>query len=87
LTVTARAYGPALPVRVDVLVNDSPIGSFSPGADWQNYELPVPRSVFSESKSIVEFRFDHTARPRDHEAGSRDDRELAVRFDQLLIVR
>jgi phosphatidylinositol glycan class B len=87
LQVESKGYRPALPLEVTVFVNEQVAGSFSVSADWQTHEVPLSQSSFSKLGDIVEFRFDRTARPSQHEPGSRDERELAVRFDQIRVVR
>jgi len=87
LVVEAHGYAPALPVQVDVLLNEQAVGSFRPKESWNRYEVPLPARLFAETQSVIEFRFDRTARPAVHEAGSSDTRELAVRFDQISIIR
>ncbi len=88
LSVEARAYPPALPLEVEVLLNGQPIGKLEPTAHWQSHELTLPARLFSEEEaSIIELRFNHTARPLEHEAGSSDTRELALRVDRFTITR
>jgi phosphatidylinositol glycan class B len=87
LVVEARAYAPALPVQVDVLLNDHPVGYFRPNEGWNSYEIALPVSLFAEAQSVIEFRFDRTARPSQHEAGSADERQISVRFDRVAIMR
>lgn len=87
ISVEAHAYQPALPLEVTVYVNDQATGSFSPTKDWHTYEVPLKPESFSKSGDILEFRFDHTARPSQQEPASNDTRDLALRVDQVRIVR
>ena len=87
LALNVHGYAPALPVQVDVLLNEQLVGSFRPNESWNSYEVPLPARFFTETQSVIEFRFDRTARPAQHEVGSSDTRELAVRFDQVHIFR
>jgi hypothetical protein len=87
LEVDARAYVPALPVNVNVTLNGRSVGSFSPHAEFETFSVPLPSALFSKSGDVIEFCFDRTARPSRHDRQSRDERELAVRFDELRIRR
>lgn len=87
LRVEARAYPPALPLRVEVRLNDNVVGSFQPGAAWGAEEMPLPARFFSDGPSVVEFRYDHTAKPSAREPGSKDERELGLRLDRVTITR
>lgn len=87
LSIEARAYGPALPLGVAVLLNDQAIGELSPGAGWQSHEITLPARLFGEGESTIELRFDRTARPSDHEPGSSDTRQLALRVDRFVLTR
>ncbi|MEY2930397.1 MAG: hypothetical protein RL033_1146 [Pseudomonadota bacterium] len=87
LSIETRAYGAALPLAVEVLLEGHGIGVFHPGASWQSHELTLPARFFAAGQSVIELRFDRTARPQDHEPGSLDSRELALRVDRVLITR
>jgi hypothetical protein len=73
--VDVRGYAPALPVQVEVWLNEHPVGSFRPKESWNSYEVPLPARYFAENQSVIEFRFDRTARPAQHEVGSSDTRD------------
>jgi hypothetical protein len=64
-----------------------PIGQLSPGSAWQSHELSLPARFFGERESVIELRFGRTARPQEHEPGSLDTRELALRVDRIVITR
>jgi hypothetical protein len=87
LSIETRAYGAALPLTVEVLLEGHGIGVFHPGASWRSHELTLPARFFADGQSVIELRFDHTARPQDHEPGSLDSRELALRVDRVVITR
>ncbi|HWO08017.1 MAG TPA: glycosyltransferase family 39 protein, partial [Polyangiaceae bacterium] len=87
LELEARAYGPAMPVQVDVVVDGQRVGSFQPTDSWSRQSVPLVPLLVSEHPSSIELRFDHTARPARHEPGSSDERELALRVARLEIVR
>jgi phosphatidylinositol glycan class B len=87
LAVEARAYPRALPLQVEVRLNDNVVGSFQPGAAWGTKEVVLPARFFSDAPSVIEFRYDRTAKPSDHEPGSHDERQLALRMDRVTIVR
>jgi phosphatidylinositol glycan class B len=87
LTIEARAYPPALPLNVEVRLNDSVVGTFQPGAAWAVHDIVLPARLFAPGPSLVELRFDHTARPSQHEPGSTDARELALRVDRITVAR
>jgi hypothetical protein len=87
LRIEARAYSPALPLSVEVRLNDNVVGAFQPTADWGVYEVPLDAKFFGNGASVIEFRYDRTAKPSEHEPGSHDERELAVRWDRITIVR
>lgn len=87
LSIEARGYAPALPLGVEVLLEGQPVGKLSPGATWQSHELTLPARFFAQGESILELRFDRTASPRDHEPGSDDTRELALRVDRFTVTR
>jgi len=85
LRVRAQAFEPALPVTVEVSLNHKPLGSFKPQASFDTYELPIPGHAGAGPLAIVEFRYDHTARPKDVFPNNRDERRLAVRFESIAI--
>lgn len=87
LSIEARAYAPALPLGVEVLLDGHPIAQLSPGAAWQSHDVTLPARFFSGGESIIELRFERTARPIDHEPGSGDTRELALRVDRFVLTR
>jgi len=87
LSVEARAYPPALPMNVEVRLNDTPVGTFQPTAAWGTHELTLPARFFANGPSLVEFHYDRTAKPSQAEAGSQDERELALRVDRITISR
>jgi hypothetical protein len=84
--IEARAYPPALPLEVSVLLDEQPVGSFRPTPDWHTYDIPLPERLFSAAGNVLELRFDKTVRPSERDPASADGRELAVRFDQVLII-
>jgi GPI mannosyltransferase 3 len=87
LEVDVRAFAPALPLNVSVVLNGTLVGTFSPSSEWQTYAVPLKSALFTPKGDIIEFRFDRTARPSQHDPTSKDDRELALRFDRLRIIR
>ena len=87
LIVEARAYPWALPLHVEVRLNDNVVGSFQPGAAWGTEDVALPARFFSDDPSVVELRYDRTAKPSTHEPGSRDERELGLRLDRVTITR
>jgi hypothetical protein len=87
LRIEARAYPPALPLSVEVRLNDNVAGAFQPSAEWGVYDVPLLARFFGEGASVIEFRYDRVAKPSEHEPGSHDERELAVRWDRITIVR
>ena len=87
LRIEARAYAAALPLSVEVRLNDNVAGAFQPGAEWGAYEVPLLARFFGDGASVIEFRYDRVAKPSDHEPGSHDERELAVRWDRITIAR
>jgi hypothetical protein len=87
LRIEARAYPPALPLSVEVRLNDNVAGAFQPTAEWGVYEVPLLAKFFSDSASVIEFRYDRVAKPSEHEPGSHDEREIALRWDRITIVR
>jgi len=87
LRIEARAYPPTLPLSVEVRLNDNVVGAFQPTAEWSVYEVPLLAKFFGNGVSVLEFRYDRVAKPSEHEPGSHDERELAVRWDRITIVR
>ena len=85
--VEGHAYAPAVPVKVELRLNGSNIGSFSPDAAWRVHELALPADHLRQGPNILELRFDRTARPKDHEAQSNDTRALALRVDSIALTR
>ena len=87
LRIEGHAYAPAVPVKVELRLNGSNIGSFSPDAAWRVHELALPADHLRQGPNILELRFDRTARPKDHEAQSNDTRALALRVDSIALTR
>jgi hypothetical protein len=87
LSVEGRAYPPALPLSVEVRLNDNVVGTFQPTGAWGTQEVTLPARFFSDGPNVVEFRYDHTAQPSQHEPGSKDERELGLRLDRVTITR
>ena len=87
LAVEARAYPPALPLNVEVRLNDNVVGTFQATEAWVTHELTLPARFFSDSPSVIELRYDHTAKPSQHEPDSKDERDLALRLDHITVSR
>ncbi len=87
IKVDARAYVPALPLRVIVALDEVPIGAFKPTDKWATHAVVLPADFASAGGSVLTFWYDRTVQPADYEAGSRDRREIAVQFDKLQFVR
>jgi hypothetical protein len=72
---------------VEVRLNGSVAGAFQPTAQWGVYEVPLLAKFFRSGANVIEFRYDRVAKPSEHEPGSQDERELAVRWDRVTIER
>ena len=73
--------------RVEVRLNDNVAGTFQPTAQWGVYEVPLLAKFFGSGANVIEFRYDRVAKPSEHDPGSHDERELAVRWDRVTIAR
>jgi len=83
LHVTAMAFAPLVPLKVTVSLNGERIGEFSPTIEFQTHTLDLPSSALDLNTNTLEFRYSRTARPRDSNPTSSDERQLAVRFDRV----
>ncbi len=87
MRIEARAYAPALPLNVEVRLNDNVAGAFQPSSEWGVYEVPLLAKFIASGANMIEFRYERVAKPSEHEPGSRDVRELAVQWDRVTIER
>lgn len=82
LWLELRAYAPALPLQVSLAVDGKRVGNVEPTDQWQTHVVAL-KEALRETGSVVSLTFDHTARPAEFEAGSRDRRELSVRVSKM----
>jgi hypothetical protein len=84
LRLSAEGYGSALPINVSVSLNGKQVGAFAAPDGWQNISIPLPVKGAGGGE-LVRFDFDRTGRPSDHNPGSADHRDLALRVDRMWI--
>lgn len=85
LRVSARGYGPALPLDVEVSVDGAPVGSFAAPDGWQNIAIPLPEGDYSGGSKVVALAFSRTSRAADRNPDSHDQRRLALRVDRIWV--
>ena len=83
LRIAARAFGPALPLNVEVAMNGKALGSVQPRADWSTLEVEVPESGVVRGVNLIELRYGRTVRPSVVNPASKDVRDLALRVDRV----
>jgi hypothetical protein len=86
LSVRASALDALAPLSVVTRLNDKPLGSFMAAPGFHTYDLPIPAEQLRDGQNVLEFRYGATRQPRQADPGSRDARELALRYDWLEIV-
>jgi hypothetical protein len=86
LRVSAKGYGRALPLDVEVSIDGARVGSFAAPDGWQNLAVPLPEGDYSGGSKVVTFAFNRTSRASDINAGSQDGRRLALRVDRIWVV-
>jgi hypothetical protein len=85
LRVVARAFEPATPQEMTIVVNDKEVGKANPTPAWAEHSVTIPDGVIASGTNTFEFRYGRSARPKDSMPTSNDDRELAVRFDAVTL--
>jgi hypothetical protein len=83
LRVSAKGYGRALPVDVDVSIDGARVGSFAAPDGWQNVSIPLPDGDYTGGSKVVTLAFSRTARATDSNPQSHDQRRLALRVDRI----
>ena len=85
LGIRGHAFSPIAPLTVEARVNGRSVGEVSveskPG--WQNFD--VPGGLLERGLNHVEFVYATTAKPSDTQTGSKDTRDLAVRFQEISV--
>lgn len=83
LVVRAHAFGPAAPVVATLTLNGEPLGSARFGETFESARIAVPPGRLKEGENRLELTYDRTATPRATLPGSKDERELALRYDLI----
>jgi len=66
-----------------VLANGQFVGSLDFPEKWASQRLLVPSNVLRKGKNVIRFEYDAVVTPSKASRGSRDERELAVRFRRI----
>jgi len=85
LRVSAKGYGRALPVDVEVAIDGARIGSFAAPDGWQSVAIPLPDGDYSGGSKVVSLAFSRTASAADDNPQSSDQRRLALRVDRIWV--
>jgi hypothetical protein len=80
LDVRCAAYPPIAPVSVQVRVNGQEIGSASVGKKAADVSWAVPANVLRAGLNELAFEYSQTGQPSKLKPGSKDERELSIRF-------
>lgn len=86
LSMRASAFGALAPLAVSAQLNGKSLGSFSVGAPFDTYDLPIPAGQLRDGQNVLEFAYGATRQPRQNDPASRDARDLALRYDWLEVV-
>jgi hypothetical protein len=80
LDVRCAAYPPLAPVTVQARVNGQEIGSASVSQKASDVSWAVPAGVLRAGPNELAFEYSQTGQPSKLKPGSKDERELAIRF-------
>jgi hypothetical protein len=83
--ISAHAFDPIAPVDVDVAINHMPAGRIRVPGRWIEASVAIPRQGVHLGLNSVELSYSRTARPRDMDPASLDDRDLAVMVDRIVV--
>jgi tetratricopeptide (TPR) repeat protein len=82
---SGRPAGAPEPAVV-VLVDGRELGRVEPGQAWRTYSLPIPPDFARPREAVVVTIRSDTARPRDYDRASPDNRALGVMVDRVELV-
>ena len=85
LQVLALAYHAVAPVDVNIEVNGRPAGTINVPRDWARRSVLVPPGALEVGANRIDLSPVTTAKPSEQEPGSKDDRQLAVAYDRVLV--
>jgi hypothetical protein len=80
LDVRCAAYPPIAPVTVQVQVNGKEIGTAAVDKKDAEVSWAIPENVLRAGPNEITFEYSQTGQPSKLKPGSKDERELAIRF-------
>lgn len=86
LTVRGSAFAPIAPLSVSCKVNGKNVGSAEIGAKVSDVVWQLDANLLRDGVNRIEFAYPKTAQPAAIDPGSKDKRELAMRFARLELV-
>ncbi len=87
LAMTARAipYATKDGIDVAVSVNGSTVGRVHVAKRWSEVSIVIPAQILTEGRNTVRLSYSETASPATSAGQSKDERELAVLFDWVVL--
>jgi hypothetical protein len=85
LTILTGTFRPAVPLTLEVTVNDVHVGSLEIQPGWQERSLDIAKGVLVDGTNNVDFAYSRTAAPAATIPGATDMRQLALFVDQLAV--
>jgi hypothetical protein len=86
LTVRGSAFEPIAPLLVSCRVNGKNVGAAEIGAKVADVVWQIDANLLRDGVNRIEFAYPKTAQPAAIDPGSKDKRELAMRFARLELV-
>lgn len=86
LTVRGSAFEPIAPLPVSCKVNGKSVGAAELGAKVADVVWQIDANLLRDGVNRIEFAYPKTAQPAAIDPGSKDKRELAMRFARLELV-